>query len=335
MEMNTRLQVEHTVTEAVTGLDLVEWQLRVAAAKPLPLTQEAGALQRPRHRGARVRRRSASAASCRAPGELRCWNGRAGRGCGSMPASAAATACRDCYDSLLGKVIAWAPSREAGRRAARRRARATPTARACTPTSAGSRASCACRDFLEVRHSIAFLDEGAAEFPGRERAARRRGPRGARPGARARDEPRRDRDSLGGDATASRRTLPALDGPTLQLAREKPHGATRASSAAGRAAGVDRRRRAVALAVAQCQRCGRRGAHRRAALQRRATCAAARACTCGSRTRTTNCCSKIRGARVSSASAASGGLTSAAPGCRRRGAGRGRPGGRGGRACSW
>lgn len=112
LEMNTRLQVEHPVTEAITGLDLVEWQLRVARGEALPLTQD----EIPRDGWAIEARINAEGpAPDFLPGtgliEHLTWPRAAGRQLRVDAGFRAGDRISVYYDSLLGKVIAWAPSR--------------------------------------------------------------------------------------------------------------------------------------------------------------------------------------------------------------------------------
>ena len=110
LEMNTRLQVEHSVTELVTGLDLVELQLRVAAGEPLPFTQDDVVDRRPRHRGPHQRRGPAGGRFLPSPGphHQRCTS-PSGFGVRWDGGYEAGDEISQYYDNLVGKLVRVGP----------------------------------------------------------------------------------------------------------------------------------------------------------------------------------------------------------------------------------
>ena len=114
IEMNTRLQVEHAVTEALIGADLVEWQLRIAAGEGLSMTQ-AGALARYEAGGHAIEARLCAEAPGHGwlpqSGRIARWAAPAGVRCDHALASGCSVP--RFYDSMLAKVVAQAPTRAA------------------------------------------------------------------------------------------------------------------------------------------------------------------------------------------------------------------------------
>jgi acetyl-CoA carboxylase biotin carboxylase subunit len=112
LEVNCRIQVEHPVTEAVTGLDLVAMQLRIAAGEPLPLAQEDVVLEGHAIE-ARLTAEDAAAGFRPSPGRLSRFEAPAFDGLRVDTHCSAGTTIPPYYDSLMAKLIAHARDREA------------------------------------------------------------------------------------------------------------------------------------------------------------------------------------------------------------------------------
>ena len=115
LEMNTRLQVEHPVTECITGLDLVAWQLAVARGEPLPLTQEQVQLS---GHAIEARLYAEDPASDFLPqsGEVALWQPPAGSGVRVDHGLAQGQAVSPFYDPMIAKIIAHGATRDEARR---------------------------------------------------------------------------------------------------------------------------------------------------------------------------------------------------------------------------
>ena len=110
IEMNTRIQVEHTITEAITGIDLVREQLRIASGEKLGLTQDdvhftGHALE------FRINAEDPDNNFMPSPGVIKALNLPGGVGVRSDFGFVAGKSVAPFYDSLLGKIIVWAPTR--------------------------------------------------------------------------------------------------------------------------------------------------------------------------------------------------------------------------------
>ena len=112
LEMNTRLQVEHPVTEMVTGVDLVQWQVRIAQGEPL--TVDAESVLRPNGHAieCRIYAEDADHNFMPSPGRILCLHAPAGPGIRRDSGVEAGFEVPIFYDSMISKLVAWGETRQ-------------------------------------------------------------------------------------------------------------------------------------------------------------------------------------------------------------------------------
>jgi len=162
LEMNTRLQVEHPVTESVTGIDLVAWQLRVAAGEPLPLAQ-ADITQRGHAIECRVYAEDPAAGFLPSIGEIAHYSRPSGPGVRVDDGIESGSAVSPYYDSMLSKVITWGATRSEAIRKMERALRRTVVLGVTTNIDY-LRAILTRPAFVAGRTSTSFLAEHMADW---------------------------------------------------------------------------------------------------------------------------------------------------------------------------